>query len=178
MRIRLVPALALTFVLLLVVVDAATGATRGGSGRVTLYGVGPLQFGSSSPSDLMSFAGKPDRVIPLPGYTSPATSYSAEDRFYAFPDHGVVEYYFVNPNGYWVLAGFDTTLQRFHTAHGTHTGMSRGSAERREGIHRTKFTCIGPSLLRRGRGRELAVTILRARVAELFALGPYAFGFC
>jgi hypothetical protein len=180
MRIRQVAALGIVFVLVLVlgVDDAAAGVTRGGFGRVTLDGVGPLQFGTSEPSDLGSFAGRPDRVDSLPGYSSPTTSYSAEDLSYAFPNHGAVEYYFVNPNGYWVLAGFETTLQRFHTARGTHTGMALGTAERREGIRQTTDTCIGPSLLRRGRGREVALETSRSRVTGLFALGPYQFAFC
>ena len=162
----------------LAVASSAAGAPRGGLGLATWHGVGPLRFGRSTPADLQRFAGRPDHVAPLNGATLGGMNYSAEDLIYRFSDHGSAQYYFVNPDGHWVLDGFETSLPRFHTARGTHTSMSLGDAEKREGIHRTSSTCIGPALLRRSRGGELGVLISGSRVIELFALGPRAFAFC
>src|SRR5207248_1895725 len=136
------------------------------------------RFGSSTPSDLRRFAGRPDGSNSVDGGDSNGTSYSAKILFYNSPDHGFTSYYFVNPDGAWVFDGFESTLQRFHTAHGTKAGMSVGAAEKREKIGRTSTFCIGPALLRKGQGALLGVVISRSRVSDLFAIGPYPFGFC
>jgi hypothetical protein len=146
---------------------------RGGSGVVTLNGVGPLRFGVSSAADVRVFAGAPDSIGHVVG---------GKDWFYKFAGGRTAQYYMVNPHGTWVVGGFETNLPRFHTAHGTRPGDSLQEAEHQEGIGKVSSECGAPALLRTtGKGlhaRVLGLWIIHSRVSGLFAMGPDPFGFC
>jgi hypothetical protein len=71
--------------------SAAAGSSKGGFGRVTLNGVGPLRLGISTPADVRRFAGAPDRITQFSG--------NAKDYFSRFPGGGSVQYHLVNAAG-------------------------------------------------------------------------------
>jgi hypothetical protein len=133
-----------------------------------------LRLGVSTTDDLRRFAGRPSRRNLLSGgTTSDGTGYSVEALFYRFPANGSATYYFANSGPGWVLDGFETTLDRFRTAHGSRVGMPLAEAERREQIHRVVPACPWPSLQRASGNRLLDIGVYNARVVEIAMYGPY-----
>jgi hypothetical protein len=95
--------------------------------------VGPLRIDQSSPSDVRSFAGSPDSIF----HNHIPSDFAVMTYVYKFPANGVVAYSFAKPDGSdtWTFEALEATLQRFHTARGTHAGMTQAEAERREHLH-------------------------------------------
>lgn len=145
-----------------VLVITPVAAARGGSGTVSVDGVGPLLFDISSPSDLRDFAGRPDRVTFWDQNGAPTISANASWEIwqYHYPNHGYTWYSFNWDGSEWVLEEFDTTLERFHTARGTRVGMSYAEARRCE--HRTfSGGCIDAGLwhIRRQNGQLYSLVV-------------------
>lgn len=159
---------------------SSSRAHRGGYGLVTLDGIGPrshgsqaLTFDESKPPALRAFAGRASRVIVSRGA---AVNFQAAEQLwiYAFPRQGRVFCTFVwsKEADAWLLEGFGTTLERFHTARGSKVGMSLANARRREHL-RLVIGCLGG--LWRYRKHPPALLILSIngiRVQSIEAYGP------
>jgi hypothetical protein len=161
---------------------AGVASAKGGYGLVTFDGVGPLsggiqpvQFDGSIPSDLRAFAGKPDSVSVLSGIS--VNNQAAEELWtYTFPSGGRTYYTFVwsDSVGDWLLEGFQTTLQRFRTIHGTKVGISFAQAERREHVPWFNGCHTGFEHVRRNPLAlvEIATDPNKTHVTGLAAYGP------
>jgi hypothetical protein len=120
----------------LVAMTPEAAIAKGGSGKVSTYGVGPLRLNVSGPNAARRFAGKPDHVSfeNLMGLPSVPAHAAWEDWTYHFPAHGYVDISFWWSGHAWLFEQFDTNLQRFHTARGTGVGMTYGQAAARERV--------------------------------------------
>lgn len=135
-----------------------------GSGLVTLKHVGPLRFGRATAADVRAYAGRPNHVTQIQG---------GQDFFYKLSG-GSAQYYIVNGR----LHGFETSLERFHTASGTRPGQSVQEAKHHERGARTSSECGAPALLRTRGRKTLGLWITHGHIFELFVLAPGDFGFC
>jgi hypothetical protein len=159
-------------------VAAPADASWGGYGTVTTFGVGPLSFDYSGPSDVTAFAGKPDKVTYSDQYGVPTGAGNAEWALteYHFPSHGYTAYDFWWDGSEWRLEEFDTTLQRFHTVRGTRVGMNYAEAKRREGRPWSGrcYSGISHEHKRDGSYYSLVVGVERGkRVYALYGFGPH-----
>ena len=112
----------------------AQADARGGSGTVTTFGVGPVYFNISGPRDVGAFAGNPDRIVYQDQYGNASNLAHSTYAIWEFryPAGGYTYYSFYYGQEGWLLAEFDTTLERFHTVRGTRVGMTYAQARRRE----------------------------------------------
>jgi hypothetical protein len=154
---------------LVLVCGVSPAFAKGGQGLVTAYHVGPLDIDTSSPPDVRGFAGPPDSTSFF--NNGAGTEFMIFE--YRFPFNGFTAYTFAGDgSGGWTLEQFQTTLQRFRTAHGTRVGMSVREAERREHLPFRSGCYSG--LIRRWQGGQfnLILESSLSRVGSLYAQGP------
>lgn len=151
----------------------ATAAPKGGSGQVSLGGVGPLRFGLSTESEVLAFAGRPDRVLndenPYNGHSNVNYGYFCRKRCRT--------YYAINREDD-ILSNFSTSAKRFHTVAGSRVGMRRRVAIRKENRPVLPPRCFPTHMARTNDHAELHIVLNARKVTYLsvrtdFGDGPF-----